>query len=90
MAKGCEAPHEPLDILDIPNLVYFSDGQDFVGVRLDAAFGDDVPQELAPRDPKGALFWVQPEVEASEVSEGFFQSTMRLLLCRVFTTMSLT
>ncbi len=35
--------------------------------------GDDVPLELAPGDPKGALFQVQPDVEAPEVSEGFFQ-----------------
>jgi hypothetical protein len=36
MAEGCEAPHESLDILDIPDLVNFVDGQDLVGVCLDA------------------------------------------------------
>jgi hypothetical protein len=72
MAEGHETPHESLDILDILDLVYFSDGQELVGVCLDAALGDDVPKELAPRDPKGALFWVQPDVEAPMVSEGFF------------------
>ncbi len=56
--EGREAPFEQLDILDIPDLVYFSDGRDLVRVYLDAALGDDVPQELAPGDPKGALFWV--------------------------------
>jgi hypothetical protein len=35
--------------------------------------GDDVPYELAPGDPKGALFGVYPDVEAPEDSEGFFQ-----------------
>jgi hypothetical protein len=24
--EGCKAPHEPLDVLDIPDLAYFSDG----------------------------------------------------------------
>jgi hypothetical protein len=62
-----------MDVLDIPNLAYFSDGRDLVGVRFDAALGDDVPHELAPGDPKGALFRVQLDVEALEVSEGFFQ-----------------
>jgi hypothetical protein len=32
-----------LDVLDIPNLVYFSDGRDLVGVCLDAMLGDDLP-----------------------------------------------
>jgi hypothetical protein len=35
--------------------------------------GDDIPQEFAPRDAKGALFYVQLDVEVSEVSKGFFQ-----------------
>jgi hypothetical protein len=73
MAECHKATHELLDVLDIPDLVYFSDGQDLVGIHLDAALGDDVPQEQAPGDPKGALFWVQPNVEAPEVSEGFLQ-----------------
>jgi hypothetical protein len=42
-AEGREAPHEPLDVLDIPDLVYFSNGRDLVGLHLDAALGDDVP-----------------------------------------------
>jgi hypothetical protein len=43
MAQGREAPYEPLDILDIPDLVYFSDARDLVGVHLDVALGNDVP-----------------------------------------------
>jgi hypothetical protein len=35
--------------------------------------GDDVPEELASGDPKGALFWVQLDVEVPEVVEGFLQ-----------------
>jgi hypothetical protein len=45
-----------LDILDIPDLIYFSDGLDLVGVYLDATLADDVSQEHGPEDPKGALF----------------------------------
>jgi hypothetical protein len=90
MAEGHETPHESLDILDILDLVYFSDGQELVGVCLDAALGDDVPKELAPRDPKGALFWVQPNVEAPMVSEGFFWVNDETATLRVFMTMSST
>jgi hypothetical protein len=55
-AEGSEGSHKPLDVLDVPDLAYFSNGQDFVRVLFDAALGDDVPWELALRDPKGALF----------------------------------
>jgi hypothetical protein len=71
MTQSHEAPHEPLDIVDILDLAYFGDGRHLVGVRFNAAFIDDVPQELTPGDPKGAFFWVQPDVEMPEVSEGF-------------------
>jgi hypothetical protein len=40
---------------------------------LDATLGDDVPQELAPRDSEGAFFQVQLNAELPEVDEGFFQ-----------------
>jgi hypothetical protein len=70
---GREVSHESLDLPDIPNLGYFNDARDIFGVCLDAAVGDDVPQELAPGDPEGALFWVQLDVEAPEVVEDFFQ-----------------
>jgi hypothetical protein len=73
MAEGCEASHEPLDVLDVPDLAYFSNGQDFVGVCFDAVLSDDVPQELTPGDPEGALIRVQLDVEAPEAVEGFFQ-----------------
>jgi hypothetical protein len=45
-----------LDILDVLDLSYFHDGRDLVEVFFDAAFGDDVPQELALGDLNGALF----------------------------------
>jgi hypothetical protein len=70
---GREVSHESLDLPDIPNLTYFNDAGDITGVCLDAAVGDDVPQEFAPGDPEGALFWVQLDVEAPEAVEGFFQ-----------------
>jgi hypothetical protein len=35
------------------------------------SLGDDVPQELAPGDSKGAFFWVQLDAESLEVVEGF-------------------
>jgi hypothetical protein len=43
MAEGCEASHELLNVLDVPDLAYFSDGQDLVGVHFDCTLGDDVP-----------------------------------------------
>jgi hypothetical protein len=73
MAEDREASHKSLDILDIPDLAYFRDGRVLIIVYFDATLGDDVPQELAPGDPKGALFRVQLDVEVLEVSEGFFQ-----------------
>jgi hypothetical protein len=73
MAEGHEAPHEPLDVLDILDLAYFDNGQDLVGVRFNAAFVDVVPQELTPGDPKGPFFWVRADVEMHEFSEGFLQ-----------------
>jgi hypothetical protein len=47
-----------LDILDVLDLDYFSDGRDLVKIHFIVALGDDVPQELAPMDPNGAFFWV--------------------------------
>jgi hypothetical protein len=41
-------------------------------VCFDATLGDNVPQVLALGDPDGAIFWVQLDVEAHEVVEGFF------------------
>jgi hypothetical protein len=54
-AEGRETSHELLNILDVPDLAYFSDGRDVVGVRFNVALGDDVPQELSPGDPEGAF-----------------------------------
>jgi hypothetical protein len=73
MTEGHEASNEPSDVLDIPDLAYFSTGRDLIGVLFDAVLGDDGPQELALGALKGALFCVQLDVEASDVSEGFFQ-----------------
>jgi hypothetical protein len=73
MTEGHEASNEPLDVLDIPDLAYFNTGRDLIGVLFDVALGDDGPQELALGDLKGALFYVQLDVEASDVSEDFFQ-----------------
>jgi hypothetical protein len=67
-----EASHEPSNILDVPDLVHFSNGQDFVVVCFDVVHGDDVPQKLVPWDTEGALFWVQFDVETFEAVEGFF------------------
>jgi hypothetical protein len=56
MTKDHEASQKSLDILDIPNLAYFSDGRDLVRICFNAVLGDDVPEELASGDPKGPLF----------------------------------
>jgi hypothetical protein len=73
VAEVREASHEPLNAFDVPDLAYFGDGRDLIGVCFDAALGDDVTQELSPGDPEGAFFWVQLHVEPPKVVEGFFQ-----------------
>jgi hypothetical protein len=72
-AECHEASHEPLDVLDTPDLAYLSDGRDLVGVGFDATLGDNGPQEIASGDPKSVLFLVQPDVEVLEAIEGFCQ-----------------
>jgi hypothetical protein len=42
MAEGGKASHEPLDILDIPDLAYFGDGGDLLRIDFNAALDDDV------------------------------------------------
>jgi hypothetical protein len=70
-AEGYEAPQESLNVLNIPDLAHFGNGQNLVRVCFDAALGDDVPHELAPGDSEGAFLWVQLNIEPSEVVEGF-------------------
>jgi hypothetical protein len=43
MVEGREATHESLDVLDIADPVYFSDGRVLVRVCLNVRLGDDVP-----------------------------------------------
>jgi hypothetical protein len=43
MVEGYEAPHELLNILNIPDWTHFGNGQDLVRVHFDAALGDYVP-----------------------------------------------
>jgi hypothetical protein len=71
--EGREASHEPLNVLDVPNWTHLGDGRDLIRVCFDATLGDDVPQELPPRDSECAFFRVQLNVEPSEVVEGLFQ-----------------
>jgi hypothetical protein len=71
--EGHEASHEPLNILDILDLTYFSGGQNLAGVRFDTALNDDVPQDLTLGDSEAALLEVQLNVEPPEVVEGSFQ-----------------
>jgi hypothetical protein len=54
MAKGYEAPHESLNVLNVPDLSHISDGRDLIIVRFDVALGDDVPRELVLGDSEGA------------------------------------
>jgi hypothetical protein len=54
-AEDREAFHESLNVLDAPDLAYFGDGRDLVGVRIDAALSDDVTHELSPGDLEGAF-----------------------------------
>jgi hypothetical protein len=72
VVEGHEASHELLNVLDIPDLDYFSDGKNLIGVRFDTALGDDVPDKLSSGDSKGAFLHVQLNVELSEVVESFF------------------
>jgi hypothetical protein len=73
VAEGREVPHEPLNVLDVPNLIHFGDGRNLIRVCFDASLDDDVPQELALGDSEGAFFWVQLDAESLEVVEGFLQ-----------------
>jgi hypothetical protein len=43
VAEGHEVPHEPLNVLDVPNLIHFGDGRNLVRVCFDASLDDDVP-----------------------------------------------
>jgi hypothetical protein len=45
-----------LYILDVLDWTILYDGRDFVRVRFDAMFGDNVPQDLPLGDMKGAFF----------------------------------
>jgi hypothetical protein len=47
--KGRKASHESLNVLDWTHL---GNGRDFVRVCLNAAFGNNVPQELPSGTPK--------------------------------------
>jgi hypothetical protein len=73
VGEGHESSHEPLNVLAIPDLAYFSDGRNLIGVHFVVALGDDVPQELTSRDSEGVFLQVQLNVELPEVVEGFFQ-----------------
>jgi hypothetical protein len=79
MAEGCEASHELLDVLDVPDLSYFSDGRDFVRVYFDATLGDDVPQELALGDPKVAFFRFSLMLKRSVIRLLLYRDLMTLL-----------
>jgi hypothetical protein len=61
-----------LNVLNVPGLTHFGDGQNLDRVCFNAALSDDVPQELTPGDFKCAFLRVQLNVEPSEVVEGFF------------------
>jgi hypothetical protein len=54
-------------------LSHLGDGRDFVGVCFDAAFDDDVPQEIPSGASECAFFWAQLNVKPLEVVEGFFK-----------------
>jgi hypothetical protein len=56
VVEGHKASHGPLNVLDVPELAYFSDGRDLVGVHFDVVLSDDVPQKLSSGDPEGAFF----------------------------------
>jgi hypothetical protein len=43
VAEGREVLHEPLNVLDVPNLIHFGDGRNLVRVCFDASLDDDVP-----------------------------------------------
>jgi hypothetical protein len=92
VAKGHEASHKPLDILDILDLAYFNDGRDLVRVCFDTALGDDVPQELAPGGggSKVHFFEFNLMLKCLRLLKVSSRSTMRLLLYRDFTMISST
>jgi hypothetical protein len=77
-----------LNILYIPDLAYFHDGLDLIGVRFNATLGDDVPQELALGDPKGAFFGLSFMLNHLGLLKVSFRPAMRLLLLQDLTVIS--
>jgi hypothetical protein len=89
-AEGHEASHEPLNILDIPDLAYFRDGQNLVGVHFNAALVDDVPQELPQGTLKVHFSGFRLMLNHQRMQNISSRLAMRLLLFCDFTMMSMT
>jgi hypothetical protein len=90
MTQSHEAPHEPLDIVDILDLAYFGDGRHLVGVRFNAAFIDDVPRSLPRGTPKVHFSGFSLMLKCLRLAKVSSRSAMRFLLSQVFMTKSLT
>jgi hypothetical protein len=88
-AEGCEAPQESLNVLNVPDLTHFGNGQNLVRVYFDAVLGDDVPHELAPGDSDGAFSGFNLMLNHRRLLKVSSRSEMRLSLCRDFVTMTL-
>jgi hypothetical protein len=65
VAEGSEAPHEPLNVFNVPDLAHFGNGQNLVGVYFNAALGDDDPRILLMR----GWFLIFLEVEVDRLVE---------------------
>jgi hypothetical protein len=79
--EGRDASHEPLAILNIPDMAYSYDGRDLIGVCFDATLGDDVPWSLPPGIPKVHFSGFSLIMKCLRLMKVSSRSAMRLLLC---------
>jgi hypothetical protein len=89
-AEGCETSHEPLNVLDVHDLIHFDDSRNLVRVCFNVTLGDDVPQELALGTPKVHFFGFNFMVNRRRLLKVSSSSEMRLPLFQDFTKMSST
>jgi hypothetical protein len=88
MTEGREVPHEPLDVLDTSDLAHFGNGQNLIRICFDAVLGDDVPQNFALGDPKGALSRFSLMLKCLRLVKVSYRLRMMLLPYQVFMMMS--
>jgi hypothetical protein len=79
-AEGCEASHEPMNILDVPGLAYFRDGQNLVGFALMSCSVMMYPRSLPWGTPKVHFFGFNLTLNCLRLLKVSSRLAMRLLL----------